>query len=260
MAMEPALKQRLVGAIFLVALGVIFIPMLLDQDADPRLDISMQIPERPVYEPIDALDQPLPAMPAFPDVDMQQLPEAPELPVGTLEKPASGAKVSPLPSDSGHTGLSQSQVSSLDKSRLSASQSDQSNTDSTTSAAQIDEVLAKASSKSPSKAVEPEAQKVSPQQAVPLITQPAVVEKSVPSNTQGFVVQLGSFTSQDNAQRMVNTLSKKGYKVFIESSMGSAGTVYRVRVGPFTDRVKAEAIQATLARQEKRRGMVLVYP
>lgn len=46
--MDLALKQRLVGAIVLVALGVIFIPMLLDGPTDPAAhDASMRVPEPP---------------------------------------------------------------------------------------------------------------------------------------------------------------------------------------------------------------------
>lgn len=46
--MNAALKQRLVGAIVLVALAVIFLPMLLDgSGARERFDVAMDIPDRP---------------------------------------------------------------------------------------------------------------------------------------------------------------------------------------------------------------------
>lgn len=45
--MYPALKQRLVGAIVLIALAVIFLPMLLDGSGTPEsLDVEVEIPER----------------------------------------------------------------------------------------------------------------------------------------------------------------------------------------------------------------------
>lgn len=45
--MDLALKQRLVGAIVLIALAVIFLPMLLDGSGAPeRLDVEVEIPER----------------------------------------------------------------------------------------------------------------------------------------------------------------------------------------------------------------------
>lgn len=45
--MDLALKQRLVGAIVLIALAVIFLPMLLDGSGTPEsLDVEVEIPER----------------------------------------------------------------------------------------------------------------------------------------------------------------------------------------------------------------------
>lgn len=45
--MDFALKQRLVGAIVLIALAVIFLPMLLDGSGAPEtLDVEVEIPER----------------------------------------------------------------------------------------------------------------------------------------------------------------------------------------------------------------------
>lgn len=45
--MDLALKQRLVGATVLIALAVIFLPMLLDGSGTPeRLDVEVEIPER----------------------------------------------------------------------------------------------------------------------------------------------------------------------------------------------------------------------
>ncbi len=50
--METALQQRLVGAIVLVALGVIFIPALLDGSGyKSRHARSVEIPERPAFAP-----------------------------------------------------------------------------------------------------------------------------------------------------------------------------------------------------------------
>lgn len=45
--MDLALKQRLVGATVLIALAVIFLPMLLDGSGTPeRLDVEVEIPPR----------------------------------------------------------------------------------------------------------------------------------------------------------------------------------------------------------------------
>lgn len=49
--MDDGLKQRLIGAIVLVAIGVIFIPSLLNEDGRREVDISTQVPPEPVVMP-----------------------------------------------------------------------------------------------------------------------------------------------------------------------------------------------------------------
>lgn len=57
--METPLKQRLIGATVLVALGVIFIPILLEGGKDDaRLTVSMEIPPQPRVEFEDRLETP----------------------------------------------------------------------------------------------------------------------------------------------------------------------------------------------------------
>lgn len=45
--MDDGLKQRLIGAIVLVAVAVLFLPGLLDRDAQRTVDLSSQIPPQP---------------------------------------------------------------------------------------------------------------------------------------------------------------------------------------------------------------------
>lgn len=60
--MEAPLKQRLIGAVVLAALALIFIPMLLKspdvQDAD-NANVSLQIPDEPDQDGIKTIDIPL---------------------------------------------------------------------------------------------------------------------------------------------------------------------------------------------------------
>lgn len=49
--MDDGLKQRLIGAIVLVALGVIFIPSLVNQEGRREIDLTTQVPPEPVVMP-----------------------------------------------------------------------------------------------------------------------------------------------------------------------------------------------------------------
>ncbi|AGY92403.1 hypothetical protein SPICUR_07200 [Spiribacter curvatus] len=56
--MEQRVKQRLVGAVVLVALGVIFLPMLLSGPVErTRVDIQLDMPAEPTLEAAPALPE-----------------------------------------------------------------------------------------------------------------------------------------------------------------------------------------------------------
>jgi len=52
-----------------------------------------------------------------------------------------------------------------------------------------------------------------------------------------YVVQLGSFASRANAERLAKKVRAQGFAVSV--SQGSSGRLYRVRVGPAHDRAAA---------------------
>jgi DedD protein len=130
-------------------------------------------------------------------------------------------------------------------------------------------------------AVTHEASAAAPPPASPLTAPPAAPSpspasapstlESVPSATtipaaaataagpQGWVVQLGSFASRDNAERFASSLRSKGYAAFVAEFRGSGRVLFRVRVGPEQDRTRAEAIGARLAR-EGHRGSIAPQP
>jgi DedD protein len=64
-----------------------------------------------------------------------------------------------------------------------------------------------------------------------------------------FAVQLGSFSSKENADRLVKEMTAKGFTAFLAPITSSNGReLYRVRVGPARDRAAAEALATQLRR------------
>jgi len=63
-----------------------------------------------------------------------------------------------------------------------------------------------------------------------------------------FAVQLGSFGSRDNADRLVRDMTAKGFAAFVAPITSNGRELYRVRVGPTRDRSQAEALAAQLRR------------
>ena len=84
----------------------------------------------------------------------------------------------------------------------------------------------------------------------PAATPRADAPRAAPVNPPrgSFVVQLGSFGSRDNADRLVRDMSAKGFKAFVAPIKSGGRELYRVRVGPTRDRASAEALAADLKR------------
>lgn len=57
--MDDGLKQRLVGAFVLLALGVLFLPVLFDRDGRLSVDRTTQIPPAPAVEPLVKIPDPV---------------------------------------------------------------------------------------------------------------------------------------------------------------------------------------------------------
>lgn len=77
------------------------------------------------------------------------------------------------------------------------------------------------------------------------------VDAPVPEDPlSAWAVQVGSFSSQDNAERLRDELKKKGYRAFVTRLNDDKRTLYRVRVGPERDRDRADL----LARRLKKDG------
>lgn len=83
-------------------------------------------------------------------------------------------------------------------------------------------------------------------------------EPDVPT-TKGWAVQLGSFSSRATAEQLAKEFRADGHRTFVMPVKSGAATLYRVRIGPMTDRASADA---TLARVKTKvpGAAVVVHP
>ena len=91
----------------------------------------------------------------------------------------------------------------------------------------------------------------------------SVVKSEEPATNVGlaaWVVQLGSFSSQGNAESLNKKLRAAGFRSFVEPLKQKNAIAYRVRVGPELKRSDAEAINAKLKQTMKLEGIVVQYP
>jgi DedD protein len=74
------------------------------------------------------------------------------------------------------------------------------------------------------------------------VTKPAMAAKA----GRAWAVQLGSFASRANAEKLVHQLKARGFSVYIVPGGSGASLRYRVRIGPMADRGSATEALAKL--------------
>ncbi|MEO7387568.1 MAG: SPOR domain-containing protein [Gammaproteobacteria bacterium] len=72
------------------------------------------------------------------------------------------------------------------------------------------------------------------------------IESKAPTGTGDWIVQLGSFSSRDNADRLAASLRRQGFAVTVLGGGGSSGTLFRVRAGPEPDKAAADELASRL--------------
>jgi len=86
-------------------------------------------------------------------------------------------------------------------------------------------------------------------------------EKAAPAKTdKGWVVQVGTFSNTDNANRLSTKLKQHGHTVLTEKITLEGRSAIRLRVGPFADKSAALKAQARIERELALKGVVLTYP
>lgn len=75
---------------------------------------------------------------------------------------------------------------------------------------------------------------------------PAVPEVHSTGSAGGWVVQLGSFASRQNADRLARSLEGSGFRMSVSPARAGARVLWRVRAGPAHDRASAEHLAARL--------------
>lgn len=77
---------------------------------------------------------------------------------------------------------------------------------------------------------------------------------------RAWIVQLGSFSSEENAQQLNNKLRDKGFTAFVEPLKQKSRVIYRVRVGPELLRSDAEQVRDKIKQSMQMDGLVVPYP
>jgi len=84
------------------------------------------------------------------------------------------------------------------------------------------------------------------QASAPVVTNPAPAQFEHSQDTGRYIVQIASFGTLENANKLSATLRNNGYSVMTDSIKSDAGTLHRVRVGPYASAAEANRIALDL--------------
>ncbi len=163
--MESPLQQRIVGAIVLVTLGVIFIPVLLDGSGYKSRQVQdIEIREKPVFPPL------------------------------------AQKKLKPIP-------------------------------------APLEEIK-----KRQVKAIKPDS------------------EKTHTKPVKSFALQVGTFASNENAEKLRDKLRKAGYTTYVHKAQSKGKISYKLRIGPELEHSVLEKIKLDIKKSHKIDAYIVNHP
>src|SRR5690554_5958005 len=217
--MDSGLKQRLIGAAVLVALAVIFLPMLVKGPAPDSgvSDLSLDLPERP--QSGDTVTRELPLVAPRP-----QSGDDGALGLGARARDDSGSADGALPT-----------VDTADAAHPDAAQ-----------------LASDVAAQDAEPAADPVAGSGEPGEAPAVAPAPEpepAPEPALPASTAGgdYAVRFGSYGSSVNADTVVNRLRQEDLPASSTRVEVAGQTVWRVHIGPYASRAQAEAVRVRAA-------------
>ncbi|MFT5426597.1 MAG: DedD protein [Gammaproteobacteria bacterium] len=210
--MEQKLKERLVGAAVLVAIAVIFIPIILTDSPETESISGSNIPEKPETTFNSRI------IPVIED----------------------GAKI--LSNTTEDMKLEPKDIEPKD---IESEKIQEKN---------IQDIIVE-------KVVSDNEKVSSKKEAVKNEVQNEVKnDVKVDVGLSAWIVQLGSFSDEENAESLNEKLRKEGYPAFVEPLKKNGKMSYRVRVGPEIKRSEADLLLKRLKEKMKLDGIVVSYP
>ncbi len=337
--MDDVLKQRLVGAAVLIALAVIFVPMLFDRSEDPMLERTLDsgMPESPLADrevrriplnpaasrqapsdderapaevPAEVMPTPEPQVEptrerlALTESAEQASDPADELPEPSPQSTAAQTSESSTadevgPADTATPVTGPAVSDDADASSQSAQDSVADATDAIDWAAgwrvQVASFGVEATAEEIAQSLQAMDQEVridrivrgesvlyriqtgpyptreAAEQAMaminesiagisPVVRAPERDEGRASDVAPGFAVQVGSFTSQANAERLEQRLRAQGFETFLVVEPVGSRTIWRVRVGTVPTREAAQALLSDIQERAGVEGLLVSHP
>ena len=233
--LDVGAKRRLVGAVVLVVLAVVFLPMLVEEDGQrhPVPEEDLRMPAQPPVERgrqaeiFPSIEETGSRPASRPDPAALRLEPAPVAQAKREPEPEAESGAAPAPADA--------------------------------------ETLKPQAPGKPPVVAAPKAEGAKPKsaaaEAAPQKSKPAGpgAPKPVPKGLTSWVVQVAALSTPEAAQNLEGDLRSKGFHAFVEKVEGPSRTLWRVRVGPEVERTRADALATDVKRRTGLDAVVRKY-
>jgi len=233
-------RQRLIGAVVLLAIGIMGFPLVFETQPRPiPIDVPIEIPRR------DALP-PLTMPPARSTPGRAQTPgsdgsAAASASVGSVPPTAAAARASAPLARSGEGIVTESSADAgRDITAPRAAPAERATSPTVARAASSVEPARRDASSTVAATSAPRSSTADGDRARALLEGRPVAS----ADEQRFVVQVGAFADAEAARETRKNVEKLGLKTYTQVAQTSSGNRIRVRVGPFTSRGEAESALA----------------
>lgn len=228
-------RRRLIGAVAIVLLLIVFVPMVLDSEPRPsRREPEMQIPPRdkapPLPPPVAAAKAP-PELAMVPPKSAELTrggpPEAAPKPAQEPAKPAEAPKVQLSPVEAAKAPVAPVEAPKVPPAPVKPADAP------------------KAAAPAPKAEAEKAVAKVAEAPKTPSPPAPPNAAAGAPK-LEGFAIQVGAFREEEKLQQAREKLAAAGVVHYTERLDNPAGPLTRLRAGPFPTRAAADAALAKI--------------
>jgi len=231
-------RQRLIGAVVLLAIGIMGFPLVFETQPRPiPVDVPIEIPRRDSLPPLTM--PPARSTPARPQTSGGDGSAAASASMGSAPPLAARASA---PLSRGAEGIvtESSADAGRDVTAPRAAPAERAPTPTVARATSAAEPSRRAASSAVAVASAPRSSSADGDRARALLEGRPVAS----ADEQRFVVQVGAFADAEAARETRKNVEKLGLKTYTQVAQTSSGNRIRVRVGPFTSRGEAESALA----------------
>ena len=219
------LKHRIVGALILIIVGVVVVPMILSGPkpaADPiESDAAGSNPDTKVF-----VSKITPISGATPTLKR----EIERSPTVAVTEAASGAKPKPMSAPS-PTGSAARRTTVAKATKRQSQAAEEKTGGQRTSQKTNTTASSKPAAKTQNKGID-----------------------------RGWIVRIGTYSRPENAARIVKSLTALGFETSSERMDTSRGVLTRVWVGPYAQRVEAGRARSRIQQKTGEKGLIVAFP